>query len=59
MAHKRQDTYVEPVEWWKHLRRFNKQVQNHKERQAAKEIIKKEKEDVDKEFIAPVTQLVE
>ena len=41
MAHKRKDTLVGPVQWWKHLR-FMKRIQNHKERQAAKEEINKQ-----------------
>ena len=41
MAHTRKDTYVEPPEWWKHLR-WAKKVVSRKERQAAKKRIDKE-----------------
>lgn len=42
MAHKRKDTLTRPCEWAKHLRPFGKRRQAHKERQAVKDVIKKE-----------------
>ena len=38
MAHKRKDTLVAPVEWWKHLKWF-KRRQSKMERKAAKKEI--------------------
>lgn len=40
-AHKRKDTYVRSVQWWKHLRDW-KRFQNKKERKAAKDRIANE-----------------
>ena len=44
MAHKRKDTLTKAVEWWKHLRPFNKRRVSKRERIAAEKEIKKEKE---------------
>ena len=45
MAHKRQDTFAAPVEWWKHLRPFNKRRMSKKERVAAERIVRSESEE--------------
>ena len=45
MSHTRQDTYVAPPEWWKHLRPFLKRLVSKRERKAAVKRIKKEVED--------------
>ena len=44
MAHKRKDTFRACTEWWKHLRPFLKRKQSKKERNAAKNRIRKELE---------------
>lgn len=41
MAHTRKDTLTRTVQWWKHLRKFNKHVQSKKERKAAEKEVKK------------------
>ena len=41
MAHARKDTYVAPMQWWKHLRDW-KRFQNKRERLVAKKQIRKE-----------------
>jgi hypothetical protein len=40
MAHSRKDNYCAPLEWWKHLRPFNKRKMNRRERKAAQNRIK-------------------
>lgn len=49
MAHKRKDTFVAPTEWAKHLRSVGKRIQSGKERCAAKDQIRKEKENYEKQ----------
>jgi hypothetical protein len=39
MAHKRKDTLVAALEWWRHLRPYNKRRVAKKERRAAIRII--------------------
>ena len=46
MAHKRKDTLTKAVEWWKHLRPFNKRRVSKRERVAAEKEILKERESV-------------
>jgi len=41
MAHTRKDTWCKSPEWWKHLRPKIKRLVSKKERQAAKERIKR------------------
>ena len=41
MAHISKDTLTNTLEWWKHLRPFNKRRTNKRERVAAKEDIVK------------------
>ena len=40
-AHKRRDTLVAPMQWWKHLRDW-KRFQNKRERKAAKKEIERD-----------------
>ena len=39
MAHNRKDTFIAPMQWWKHLRDW-KRFQNKRERKHAKAAIK-------------------
>ncbi len=41
MGHKRKDTFIAPMQWWKHLRDWKK-FQNSRERKAAKKRIRDE-----------------
>jgi len=45
MAHKRKDTLAAPPEWWKHLRPFNKRVVAKRERRAATQSLRADRED--------------
>jgi hypothetical protein len=47
MAHVRKDTRVAPIEWWKHLRPFNKRLQAKAERRVARLEIDEEDELLD------------
>jgi hypothetical protein len=47
MAHKRKDTLTKAVEWWKHLRPFNKRRVSKRERVAAEKEILEERKVVD------------
>ena len=49
MGHKRKDTLTKPVEWWKHLRPFNKRRVSKRERVAAEKEILNEKNFVQEE----------
>ena len=45
MASKKKNTLVAPMEWWKHLRPYNKRKQNKAERKAWKREIEDNQKD--------------
>jgi hypothetical protein len=47
MAHKRVDTLVRPVEWWRHLRPFLKRRLAKAERQAARRALREASKEVE------------